>query len=904
MANFGPFPIGTREQHFGADPLENYGGFSQLKYSAGAKFPSELVEGGFVGWNMVSSVNHTVGPIDFRHIRWKDNAIPFGWSIEQYQAWGRGILIVNQPAKVFMQISGVSEFYINGEKPYSGDCYGYNTTTHIVYLEKGKYVIDVRLVHDIRVFGGGKSPPQCQFHVHIEQTQNDDLLVYPEDSAVITPSMPKATYDTKCELLMPDYLKDIGFAGSCGSVSVQNIGDDSMEVTSITLCIVDDRSLQGKKIQGGGGGLFVEYKTEILNNHTIIVPGQTRPFGFQFQKEWGSLPSAEILRFWVRIGLAIKDDDDMTEKKEFAIRASSNVKCVDWIKSAFRFTFLDFDNTVQYAMAKRPRTLNRDHDKPIIVALHGAGVEADSEFWINSIPPQKSSWVIFPTGRTPWGYDWHGPSTNNVFKTLDGLCVIQELLPPHFECFDSAGGDWVNVSAPHETHKSLKLDDDREWVIGNKDRLILLGHSNGGQGVWHLTTHYPDKITAVVPAAGYVKIQDYASFANWVSGSYSDPLLRGVLESSIAEFNNDLHLSNMVNIPTLPRVGTEDDNVPPLHTRKYVRILNGLLKNALAIKSSEVTGQGHWWDTVFTDKSVQDFLNKYGEQKMEKVNRQNNEFCITLLNPAGIGSVNGIQVEQMTIPFRLGKIKGIEITDNSKQILTLKTTNISSFRFTEFFKGCNKLIVDGDKFSHLEKIHTSKGGVTLTLDKKSKRWKLEQVKSAERCSSNYGPIHRMYESKTALTIIIPPNKDYYEHIALQIAHDWYLYGRGDTVIVKTNDKSLNFGGGGGGYKIYLGLPTDNKLIDQVIADKPCGIEFEKASGLNVIDIKVGDKLYKEAGTGILFMQPCSNGGMAIIISGVDLTGFDLAWRLLPKRTGMMVPEWSMCMDYCTSPDMY
>lgn len=32
----------------------------------------------------------------------------------------------------------------------------------------------------------------------------------------------------------------------------------------------------------------------------------------------------------------------------------------------------------------------------------------------------------------------------------------------------------------------------------------------------------------VVPAAGYVKIQDYASFANWVSGSYSDPLLRGV----------------------------------------------------------------------------------------------------------------------------------------------------------------------------------------------------------------------------------------------------------------------------------------------------------------------------------------------------------------------------------------
>lgn len=44
-------------------------------------------------------------------------------------------------------------------------------------------------------------------------------------------------------------------------------------------------------------------------------------------------------------------------------------------------------------MAKRPSVLNADENKPIIVALHGAGVEADSEFWTNSIPSQKSLWV-------------------------------------------------------------------------------------------------------------------------------------------------------------------------------------------------------------------------------------------------------------------------------------------------------------------------------------------------------------------------------------------------------------------------------------------------------------------------------------------------------------------------------
>jgi hypothetical protein len=42
------------------------------------------------------------------------------------------------------------------------------------------------------------------------------------------------------------------------------------------------------------------------------------------------------------------------------------------------------------------------------------------------------------------------------------------------------------------------------------------------------------------------------------------------------------------------------------------------------------------------------------------------------------------------------------------------------------------------------------------------------------------------------------------------------------------------------------------------------------------------------------MQPTSHEGeTAIIISGIDINGFDSAWRLLPKRTGMMIPEWSM-----------
>lgn len=48
-------------------------------------------------------------------------------------------------------------------------------------------------------------------------------------------------------------------------------------------------------------------------------------------------------------------------------------------------------------MAKRPDILNSYPNKPIIIALHGAGVEADSTFWTRSITRQQSSWLNIKT---------------------------------------------------------------------------------------------------------------------------------------------------------------------------------------------------------------------------------------------------------------------------------------------------------------------------------------------------------------------------------------------------------------------------------------------------------------------------------------------------------------------------
>ena len=69
---------------------------------------------------------------------------------------------------------------------------------------------------------------------------------------------------------------------------------------------------------------------------------------------------------------------------------------------------------VTYAIIRAPSKKvcyekNSEVDLPVLLNLHGAGLEADSHqvrHMLDSVP-NLPSWVIFPTGVTPWsGDDW------------------------------------------------------------------------------------------------------------------------------------------------------------------------------------------------------------------------------------------------------------------------------------------------------------------------------------------------------------------------------------------------------------------------------------------------------------------------------------------------------------------
>ena len=146
---------------------------------------------------------------------------------------------------------------------------------------------------------------------------------------------------------------------------------------------------------------------------------------------------------------------------------------------------------VSYAMIVPPSQpdLEISAPPPVILATHGAGVDAESSFWTSSMPSRAGGWAVLPTGKTEWGEDWHGGSVDDAWAARYALNHILGKL---------------GIEISNET--------------------LLIGHSNGGQGAWHLAARNPDNVvggrwymscqaySAVIAASGWLTIQDYVPY--------------------------------------------------------------------------------------------------------------------------------------------------------------------------------------------------------------------------------------------------------------------------------------------------------------------------------------------------------------------------------------------------------
>jgi predicted esterase len=58
--------------------------------------------------------------------------------------------------------------------------------------------------------------------------------------------------------------------------------------------------------------------------------------------------------------------------------------------------------------------------------------------------------------------------------------------------------------------------------------------------------------------------------------------------SALAPFDNDLHGSNIADVPILVRHGAEDDNVPVYHSRVFAAVIDAWAGNESMVKCDQL----------------------------------------------------------------------------------------------------------------------------------------------------------------------------------------------------------------------------------------------------------------------------------------------------------------------------
>lgn len=65
----------------------------------------------------------------------------------------------------------------------------------------------------------------------------------------------------------------------------------------------------------------------------------------------------------------------------------------------------------------------------------------------------------------------------------------------------------------------------------------------------------------------------------------------------------------------------------------------------------------------------------------------------------------------------------------------------------------------------------------------------------------------------------------------------------------------------------------------------------------IVSIHSTDQDFHQPGTGLLMIRPWGPSNLAMVIAGLDPQGLETAARLFPKRTGMLVPDWSKFLSF-------
>ncbi|KAI0798096.1 hypothetical protein C8Q75DRAFT_34633 [Abortiporus biennis] len=837
----GPFPIQAREQQY-LSPSYPIDASQPIDFHK--SWPSSLADNGAVTWRRAQS-NSGHLTLTYPDIRWSALRSTEGWAALQHHSVLRTTITLypgptidtqkEYAPSLLIELSQGSFFTILPQTEghnivpawHSGNIYAVNSSPQSSIqlpskpslLSPTTYDLFISGDYEIRLFGD-------------PLVSNSTVPKLQLDISVALQDSTESLKVIDSHSIVPDFVDGWAFGGVIG-IEIQAL-DDWWEITS------------GRSEEDN---LELVLPPSFLHP-LVIAPSQTRIIPLRIRQ---SKPISKTTRT-ISVKLNASGSSGSIE-----ISTSLDIRHNDhWHSRNTQSLIATYvhANFMATAFAVKPPTDTKstgtNSTVPPILALHGAGVEIfDNNFWIDALPSQKYSWTIVPSGRTSWGLDWHGPSAIDAWECLEAFSEILQFQT-----------EWH----PYSYHKG--------------SRVILVGHSNGGQGAWYIASRYPDRVLAVIPAAGYIKSQSYVPLTMSRGAHFVDPTLRAILESSLTADDNDLFVRNLVDTPILAIHGGNDENVPVWHTRELVSVLKSWRPDA-NITYQEDAGQPHWYSNLFDNNIVQSFIEKYLQD--ERPSLAGHSFTLTVVSPSEAGSMHGFKIVNTLKPGRLARLT-VQQKSTSVEITTTNVLHFSVERSSPFWPSQGVFIVDDTQ------LITEGLPDSILFSINDKKWEIIKQPWTVPIRPS-GRMSAILSSSAPLNIVISNKTNTRElSIALRIAHDLYLYHKLDSRILEAHTSSKEIEQSTlQGNLIVIGTGVNNLLVKNLLEKQQTPFDL-RDNRLFLNDDQISDHH-----TAIfLHPHPLRPTGLSLIIypGSHDLdANLERGRKLFPIRTGVPIPDW-------------
>lgn len=278
---------------------------------------------------------------------------------------------------------------LSGTKDTDGDAVQPSNLARSVTLPPGDYVLLVRAIYEIRMFGDPHAePPTIRFKmdIHLDRTSKVEVI--------------------RGLTVLPDVL-DGRMVGEWASVTLR-ASPQIEQAQVLGVSVVDETA---------------GVQMEVAADSWTIWGGQTRPLALHLRQD-RRVPTNRTV---IQIVISIKVEDRKIKLPcDLKLQHHSPAHC-----KPFMITFASPSEPragqspalVSFAMVVPPKSsrTRTPSDKqvrrapPVMLALHGAGVDIRNPFWWDAIPDRPHGWAVLPQGKTEWGEDWHGGSMDDAW---------------------------------------------------------------------------------------------------------------------------------------------------------------------------------------------------------------------------------------------------------------------------------------------------------------------------------------------------------------------------------------------------------------------------------------------------------------------------------------------------------